>query len=130
LKLTKYIETLKTHPDFRDAFVYHRYLPARPAVYGPEVSFHDDILETMKHAGIDRLYSHQVKAIEHLRHGANVLVATPTASGKSLIYNLMVLEEILEHRDARALYVFPLKALEQDQFDYVLYRMGHLRIFT
>jgi len=115
LKLTKYIETLKTHPDFRDAFVYHRYLPARPAVYGPEVSFHDDILETMKHVRIDRLYSHQVKAIEHLRHGANVLVATPTASGKSLIYNLMVLEEILEHRDARALYIFPLKALEQDQ---------------
>jgi len=115
LKLTKYIERLKSHPDFGNAFVYHRYLPARPAAYGPEVSFHDDILETMKHVRIDRLYSHQVKAIEHLRHGANVLVATPTASGKSLIYNLMVLEEILEHRDARALYVFPLKALEQDQ---------------
>jgi len=115
LKLTKYVETLKSHPDFRNAFVYHRDLPARPAVYGPELSFHGDVLETMKQLRMDRLYSHQVKAIEHLRRGANVLVATPTASGKSLIYNLMVLEEILEHRDARALYVFPLKALEQDQ---------------
>ncbi|MDY6881454.1 MAG: DEAD/DEAH box helicase [Thermodesulfobacteriota bacterium] len=50
-----------------------------------------------------------------MRHGKNVLVATPTASGKSLIYNIAVLEEILRNRDARALYLFPLKALEQDQ---------------
>ncbi len=115
MKLTKYIETLKTHPDFRDAFVYHRDIPSRPALYSRDVSLHDDILETMKHEHIDRLYSHQAEAIEHLRQGANILVATPTASGKSLIYNLMVLEEILKHRDAKALYLFPLKALEQDQ---------------
>jgi len=65
--------------------------------------------------GLDRLYSHQVEAIEHLRRGANVIVATPTASGKSLIYNITVLEKVLENKDAKALYIFPLKALEQDQ---------------
>jgi len=56
-----------------------------------------------------------VESIGHLRRGSNVLVATPTASGKSLIYNLAVLEEILKNKDNRALYIFPLKALEQDQ---------------
>ena len=61
------------------------------------------------------LYSHQAEAIELVRKGKNVLVATPTASGKTLIFNLPVLEEILRNPDTRALYLFPLKALEQDQ---------------
>ena len=115
MDLSRYIETIKTHPEFRDAFAYHRYLPPRPSVYGPELNFESDILETMKHLGFDGLYSHQVEAIEHLRRGANVLVATPTASGKSLIYNLRVLEDILKNNNSKALYIFPLKALEQDQ---------------
>jgi len=115
MELSQYIETIKAHSEFRDAVVHHRYLPSRQPVYGPPLSFHADILNTMKHLGLDQLYCHQVEAINHLRQGANVLVATPTASGKSLIYNLTVLEEILRNRESRALYVFPLKALEQDQ---------------
>ena len=115
MKASRFIKTIRTHPDFRDAFVYHRYLPPRPHIYGPQLAFHNDILKTMKNLGLERLYSHQVEAIGHLRRGSNVLVTTPTASGKSLIYNLVVLEEILRNRDARVLYLFPLKALEQDQ---------------
>jgi DEAD/DEAH box helicase domain-containing protein len=115
MDLARYIETIKTHPEFRDTFAYHRYLPPRSSIYGPEVPFECDILETMKHLGYEGLYSHQVEAIEHLRRGANVLVATPTASGKSLIYNLMVLESVIKNSDSRSLYIFPLKALEQDQ---------------
>ncbi|MBW1909135.1 MAG: DEAD/DEAH box helicase [Deltaproteobacteria bacterium] len=115
MKASRFIKIIRTHPDFRDAFVYHRYLPHRPHVYGPQPAFHNDILKTMKNLGLERLYSHQVEAIGHLRRGSNVLVTTPTASGKSLIYNLVVLEEILRNRDARVLYLFPLKALEQDQ---------------
>jgi len=72
-------------------------------------------METMKKAGFGRLYSHQVEAIRHLRKGSNVLVTTPTASGKSLIYNLIALEKILHNQDTRILYLSPLKALEQDQ---------------
>ena len=115
MKTSRLIKTIRAHPDFRDAFVYHRFLPPRGPVYGPEQVFPDDILETMKKVGLRRLYSHQVEAIEHLRKGANVLVTTPTASGKSLIYNLSALEEILHNREARILYLSPLKALEQDQ---------------
>ena len=113
--LSRYIEALKADPDFGEAFVYHRHLPATPPVYGNQLKFHDDIVSTMRRLSLDRLYSHQVEAINHLRQGSNVIVATPTASGKSLIYNLIVLEEALKNRDAKALYIFPLKALAQDQ---------------
>ena len=115
MNLSDYIQTIKSHPEFRDVFVYHRHLPPRKPVYGPRLSFHSNIHKIIKQLGLERLYCHQVEAIEHFRQGANVLVATSTASGKSLIYNLMVLEKILNDRDAKALYIFPLKALEQDQ---------------
>ncbi len=116
MELSAYIKTLRGHPEFREAFVHHRYIPPRTALYGPRLSFKKEIAEAMRYVGLDRLYTHQVEAIEHLRRGSNVLVATPTASGKSLIYNVTVLEELLNNKEASALYIFPLKALEQDQF--------------
>ena len=65
--------------------------------------------------GINRLYRHQAKALEKIRLGHDVAVATATASGKTLIYNLSVVERILRNPDSRALYIYPLKALAQDQ---------------
>lgn len=115
MKLSQYIKALKAHPGFRDAFVYHRYLPPRKPNYGPQLDIHNDIRKTMKQLGFTELYRHQTEAIEHLRNGSNLLVATETASGKSLIYNITVIEEILKNRRSKAIYIFPLKALEQDQ---------------
>ncbi len=65
---------------------------------------------------IESLYSHQAAAIEKVREGKNVVIATPTASGKTLAYNLPVIESLLQNPDSKALYIFPLKALEQDQW--------------
>src|ERR1700736_4621343 len=65
--------------------------------------------------GVDRLYSHQADAYAHVRGGRNVVVVTPTASGKTLCYNLPVLQGLIERPDSRALYLFPTKALAQDQ---------------
>ncbi|AMK09795.1 DEAD/DEAH box helicase [Pseudodesulfovibrio indicus] len=65
--------------------------------------------------GIDRLYDHQAEACDRVRAGRHVVVATPTASGKTLTYNLPVMERILADPEAKALYLFPLKALAQDQ---------------
>jgi DEAD/DEAH box helicase domain-containing protein len=72
----------------------------------------DGVLE---HIGIRGLYSHQAEGIDALRAGRNIIVSTPTASGKSLIYTLPVLENFLRDPDARALFLFPLKALARDQ---------------
>ena len=65
--------------------------------------------------GVDRLYAHQALACDMVRAGRNVVVATPTASGKTLCYNLPVLEQCLRDPESKALYLFPLKALAQDQ---------------
>jgi DEAD/DEAH box helicase domain-containing protein len=113
--LIPYIEEMNRDPDFGPTFVYHRHIPPEPAVYGTLPVLSSAIGDKMGKLGVERLYSHQAEAIELLRRGENVLVSTPTASGKSLIYNFVVLEEVLQNREARALYLFPLKALEQDQ---------------
>jgi len=99
----------------QDAVAYHRYIPARPPEFGPDPALDLRLQARMSELGISRLYCHQVEAIERVRQGHHVIVATPTASGKSLIYNLAVLEAVLKDRHVRAVYVFPLKALEQDQ---------------
>ena len=72
------------------------------------------ILDILAKRGIERLYSHQSEAISHTLSGKNVVVVTPTASGKTLCYNLPVLSEIMSN-GGRALYLFPTKALAQDQ---------------
>ena len=75
----------------------------------------EDLALALRSRGIDRLYSHQAKARTAAKAGRHVVVVTPTASGKTLCYNLPVLERILERPESRALYLFPTKALAQDQ---------------
>ena len=65
--------------------------------------------------GIPRLYTHQAEAFELSSKGKNVVVVTPTASGKTLCYNLPVFQRLIEDPGARAMYLFPTKALAEDQ---------------
>src|SRR6185436_11096157 len=71
--------------------------------------------EVLRQRGVDQLYTHQAAAIDHALAGRHVVVTTPTASGKTLCYNAPVLSTILRDPSARALYLFPTKALAQDQ---------------
>jgi DEAD/DEAH box helicase domain-containing protein len=93
-----------------------RHFPPQPADF---VDFPEDlspsIREALRRRGIERLYSHQREAFERVRAGKNVVVVTPTASGKTLCYNLPVLDRVLREPETRALYLFPTKALSQDQ---------------
>jgi len=73
------------------------------------------ITALLRQRGIEQLYSHQAEAIDQIRKGQDTVLVTPTASGKTLCYNLPVLQEILEKPETRALYLFPTKALAQDQ---------------
>jgi DEAD/DEAH box helicase domain-containing protein len=76
---------------------------------------HPDLASAYAAKGICRLYTHQAAAAEAVHVGKNVVIVTPTASGKTLCYNLPILNAILENSDTRALYLFPTKALAQDQ---------------
>jgi DEAD/DEAH box helicase domain-containing protein len=91
-------------------------MPAREAVYGEFPDMVDDRLRSvLAEGGIDQPYVHQSEAISHALAGRHVVVVTPTASGKTLCYNVPVLSTILAEPTARALYLFPTKALAQDQ---------------
>src|SRR5712692_428596 len=74
-----------------------------------------ELAAALARRGIERLYSHQARAYEAVRNGRHLVVVTPTASGKTLCYNLPVLQRLLENPERRALYIYPTKALAQDQ---------------
>ena len=85
------------------------------------------LVEAIKASGVVRLYSHQSKAIDAARAGQDVVIATSTASGKTLCYNLPVLEATLQDSQTRALYLFPTKALTQDQLRSLRELKGYLK---
>src|SRR5215469_1917571 len=93
-----------------------RQFPAREAQWAgfPEW-VNGNLVSAYTAKGVSRLYTHQAAAAEAVHSGKNVVMVTPTASGKTLCYNLPVLNAILENADTRALYLFPTKALAQDQ---------------
>ena len=114
--IQEYLNSLMTSRKFGPQVVCHRVFPAvdRDDAPGqPNLSPH--IREILRSKGIERLYSHQTEAIGDLLDGKDILVATPTASGKSMIYNLPVLDLVCSDEPGYALYLFPLKALAQDQ---------------
>src|SRR5437763_2245993 len=93
-----------------------RRLPAVAASYAPFPAATDRRLRgALAARGIEQLYTHQAEAFEHVLAGRNVVTITPTASGKTLCYNAPVLDAILKDPSTRALYLFPTKALAQDQ---------------
>ncbi len=93
-----------------------RHFPAREARWADFPAWvNADLAAAYAAKGIHRLYTHQAAAAEAVHAGKNVVIVTPTASGKTLCYNLPVLNATLENSDTRALYLFPTKALAQDQ---------------
>ena len=110
------LERFLAEPGVAAAVAARRVLPARPAVPAAVPDWLDGrLVRAIEQRGITALYSHQREALEALHAGQDVAIVTPTASGKSLCYNLPVLQAIVEDRAARALYLFPTKALSQDQ---------------
>jgi len=112
----EYIQALKASDQYGPLVVHHHVDQGKEAEYADCVRPWPVLVERcLKERGIAQLYSHQAKACDMLRAGRSVVVSTPTASGKTLIYNLPVMEQVLANPDTRALYLFPLKALAQDQ---------------
>jgi len=114
--LEAFLRNLLPRQASRGHLVHVEMLPARDPRYAdPEPPLPRVIQDALRAAGIARLYTHQVEALTHARSGRDVLVVTGTASGKSLAYQLPVLETLHRDPDACALFLFPTKALEQDQ---------------
>ncbi|HUU82938.1 MAG TPA: DEAD/DEAH box helicase, partial [Phycisphaerae bacterium] len=101
---------------YRDQIVHLEELPARPARFAePSAPLHPAIRDALASLGIERLYTHQAAAVDAAVAGRDVVIVTSTASGKTLCYNVPVLSALLQDPGARALYLFPTKALAQDQ---------------
>ncbi len=110
-------ETTLARPDTPDHDVTAvRRLPAVAAQFAPfPDAFDPRLTQALMNRGVTQLYTHQAEAIGHALAGRNVVTITPTASGKTLCYNAPVLNAILQDPSSRALYLFPTKALAQDQ---------------
>jgi DEAD/DEAH box helicase domain-containing protein len=112
---------------FRENVRAVKHLPAAQGRFADYPDWvHPRLHQALEKRGIRRLYSHQAEAIEQVRRGRDVVLITPTASGKTLCYNLPVLQQILLEPDTRALYLFPTKALAQDQMHEIHGLIGEL----
>ena len=110
------LRDLLAEPSLARGVVHHEAMPARAAVFAPLPGWLDPRIATgLASRGIDRLYTHQAEAVEAVHAGHDVVVVTPTASGKTLCYAIPTLQAIADDPAARALFLFPTKALGQDQ---------------
>ncbi|PLS03568.1 DEAD/DEAH box helicase [Neobacillus cucumis] len=114
--LQEILTDLKINNEFKENIVTWNTIESKPA---RTVSLPDDLHSVLKESlhtrGINQLYTHQKSAYEKIISGHSIVAVTPTASGKTLCYNLPVLQTILTNPNTRALYIFPTKALAQDQ---------------
>lgn len=114
--LQEVIDILQTNPSYQQNIVHWHTIEEKEAKTAPfPASLHTKLREALEKRGIGSLYTHQKTAFDLATAKKNVVAVTPTASGKTLCYNLPVLQSIMENDQARALYLFPTKALAQDQ---------------
>lgn len=115
VELDRFIEDLKARKDTGPNVAYHRAIPEKQAEWAALPRLRPELEVRLKHLGLEKAYSHQARAVEAALSGRNVIVATPTASGKTLCYMAPVINALLEDPEATAIFLFPLKALEHDQ---------------
>ncbi len=116
MNLEQLIHYLKTNPEYAENITHHAIVPGSAGEYADFPGCLDSrLIGYLQGKGIRRPYLHQAVTWDHVARGKNVVVVTPTASGKTLCYNVPVLNHILQDDTARALYLFPTKALAQDQ---------------
>ena len=118
MTLRQILDRLRSDPSRSSRIAAWRELPATPARFAAFPAGLEPLLaKTLARRGITQLYTHQAESYDAVRGGQNLAVVTPTASGKTLCYNLPVLDRILKEPATRALYLFPTKALSADQVD-------------
>ncbi len=115
-KLKDILQQWNDNPAFMNSVTRWEVVPASEGRYRTFPEFLEpQLVNSLKKRGITKLYSHQYEAVDAVNHGDHVVVVTPTASGKTLCYNLPVVSSMIKDSSSRALYLFPTKALSQDQ---------------
>jgi DEAD/DEAH box helicase domain-containing protein len=118
MSLSILLNRWRTDPNIYENFTDWRSFPSRPARFVPfPKSLHPALSSALKDKGYHNLYSHQLAAWEYVQSGNNPVIVSGTASGKTLAYNLPVLDRLIQNENARALYLFPTKALGHDQLE-------------
>jgi len=118
LDVESFLRDLQQAHGYQRQIVHTRHLAARPARFAAlDQPLHPRLEERLGAVGVRQLYTHQAAAINAARRGEHVAVVTSTASGKTHCYNVPVADALLDDPEARALYLFPTKALAQDQRD-------------
>ena len=116
MNLEQLLEHVKNNERIARNITHWERIPPREAIYEELPGSTDArIRNALKRKGIHRLYSHQARAVAEVASGKNIVVVTPTASGKTMCYNIPVLDAIVKDEESRALFIFPTKALAQDQ---------------
>jgi DEAD/DEAH box helicase domain-containing protein len=116
MSLSTLLANWRETPSLADNIAAWKTFPARPGEFLPfPANLHPALVAALEARGIGALYTHQAAAWQHLQAGEHPVIVTGTASGKSLCYNLPILNHVLRDTEARALYLFPTKALAQDQ---------------
>ena len=111
-----FLHQLITAPDYEGELVHVEHIPASEPVYGAlSHTLEPALVARLRAAGITELFRHQARAVDLLLDGTNVVVNSPSASGKSLCYQVPTLQSLVQDKNATALYLFPTKALAQDQ---------------
>jgi DEAD/DEAH box helicase domain-containing protein len=111
-----FLRHLVSLTEYRQQIVHIERIPHQGAIFGKlDKPLHPSLQACLESLGISALYGHQAKALNAILAGKNVMIATPSASGKSLCYQLATLDALLNDKNSRALYIFPTKALAQDQ---------------
>ena len=116
MDVAAFLRDIRNMPWYNGQIVHCQDIPVKDATEGVlDRPLPERLQEALRDTGIEYLYAHHAEAVNASRRGENVIVATPAASGKSLCYHIPVIEALMEDRAARAIYMFPTKALAQDQ---------------
>lgn len=116
METVAFLNYLQAQPAYNNQIAHIEHIPPRKASYAElDRPLSDELQDCLNGQGLSSLYTHQAEAVNAARQGENVMIATFSASGKTLCYNIAVLEAMLTEPGSRALYLFPTKALAQDQ---------------
>ncbi len=122
------LSVLRSREDLKDRLKHVEAIPPRKARFQDwPAGLSSELISVVKKSGVESLWTHQAQAIDALLNGKNVAVTTPTASGKTLCFNLPVIQSVLKNPASRALYLYPMKALAQDQLKTLQEWSGRLK---